>query len=62
MGLLYARWQNDDQAFNVFGKALSYDPTHPQSILAAGSIIQISGEYDVALTKYRLAMPSLVYK
>lgn len=53
MGLLYARMKNDGQAFAAFGKALSYDPTSPQNILAAGSIIQTYGEHDVALTKYR---------
>uniref|UniRef100_A0A915PIT2 TPR_REGION domain-containing protein n=1 Tax=Setaria digitata TaxID=48799 RepID=A0A915PIT2_9BILA len=61
MGLLYARWQNDDQAFEAFGKALSYNPTHPQSILAAGSIIQTNGEHDVALTKYRIAAEKCEY-
>ncbi|VIO86955.1 Uncharacterized protein BM_BM4542 [Brugia malayi] len=61
MGLLYARCQNDDQAFDVFGKALSYDPTHPQSILAAGSIIQTNGEHEVALTKYKIAANNCEY-
>ncbi|KAM3725504.1 Bardet-Biedl syndrome 4 protein [Dirofilaria immitis] len=61
MGLLYARWQNDDEAFDAFGKTLSYDPTHPQSILAAGSIIQENGEHDVALTKYRIAAEKCEY-
>ncbi|KAL3982441.1 TPR repeat family protein [Acanthocheilonema viteae] len=61
MGLLHARWQNDDQAFDAFGKALSYDPTYPQSILAAGSIIQTNGEYDVALTKYRIVAEKCEY-
>ncbi|VDM23317.1 unnamed protein product [Wuchereria bancrofti] len=61
MGLLYARWQNDDQAFDAFGKALSYDPAHPQSILAAGSIIQTNGEHEVALTKYRIAAKNCEY-
>ncbi|VDK48383.1 unnamed protein product [Gongylonema pulchrum] len=61
MGLLYARIQNDTQAFSVLGKALSYDPTHPQNILAAGSIIQTHGEHDVALTKYRVAAEKCDY-
>uniref|UniRef100_A0A1I7W0Y0 TPR Domain containing protein n=1 Tax=Loa loa TaxID=7209 RepID=A0A1I7W0Y0_LOALO len=61
MGLLYARWQNDGQAFDAFGRALSYDPTHSQSILAAGSIIQTNGEHDVALTKYRIAAEKCEY-
>uniref|UniRef100_A0A0R3R9J0 TPR_REGION domain-containing protein n=1 Tax=Brugia timori TaxID=42155 RepID=A0A0R3R9J0_9BILA len=53
--------ENDDQAFDVFGKALSYDPTHPQSILAAGSIIQTNGEHEVALTKYKIAANNCEY-
>uniref|UniRef100_A0A8R1XV39 TPR_REGION domain-containing protein n=1 Tax=Onchocerca volvulus TaxID=6282 RepID=A0A8R1XV39_ONCVO len=61
LGLLYTRWQNDDQAFDAFGRALSCDPTHPQGILAAGSIIQKSGEHDVALTKYRIAAEKCEY-
>ncbi|VDM96433.1 unnamed protein product [Thelazia callipaeda] len=61
MGQLYVRWQNDDQAFDAFGKALSYDPTHPQSILGAGSIIQTNGEYDTALSKYRMAVEKCEY-
>lgn len=61
MGLLYARMNNDGQAFAAFGKALSYDPTSPQNILAAGSIIQTYGEHDVALTKYRVAAEKCEY-
>lgn len=54
VGLLYLRTHSEDQAFSILGKALSYDPTHAPSILAAGSIIQANGDYDVALAKYRL--------
>uniref|UniRef100_A0A914RSS0 Tetratricopeptide repeat protein n=1 Tax=Parascaris equorum TaxID=6256 RepID=A0A914RSS0_PAREQ len=35
VGLLYLRTHSEDQAFSILGKALSYDPTHAPSILAA---------------------------
>ncbi|VDK59193.1 unnamed protein product [Anisakis simplex] len=61
IGLLYLRTQSDDQSFSILGKALSYDPTHVPSILAAGSIIQANGDYDVALAKYRVAVDKCDY-
>uniref|UniRef100_A0A1I7Y5R7 TPR_REGION domain-containing protein n=1 Tax=Steinernema glaseri TaxID=37863 RepID=A0A1I7Y5R7_9BILA len=36
----------------MFGRALTYDNTHVPSILGAGYIIQIHGDFDVALNKY----------
>ncbi len=47
-------------AFDKLGSSLTFDPTHPKAILAAGSLIQSHGDYDVALSKYRtgaVAMP-----
>uniref|UniRef100_F1L535 Bardet-Biedl syndrome 4 protein n=1 Tax=Ascaris suum TaxID=6253 RepID=F1L535_ASCSU len=61
VGLLYLRTHSEDQAFSILGKALSYDPTHAPSILAAGSIIQANGDYDVALAKYRIAADKCDY-
>lgn len=43
------------RAFEHLGNALTYDPTHVPAILAAGSIMQAHGDFDVALTKYRVA-------
>ena len=34
---------------------MTYDPSNVKSILAAGSMIQLHADYDVALTKYRIA-------
>ncbi|KAE9416089.1 hypothetical protein Angca_002318, partial [Angiostrongylus cantonensis] len=56
MGMLYLRNNNEDPAFSMLGKALSYDSTHQQSILAAGSIMQAHGDHEVALNKYRVAV------
>ncbi|CAJ0606290.1 unnamed protein product [Cylicocyclus nassatus] len=61
MGMLYLRNNNEDPAFAMFGKALSYDTAHQQSILAAGSIMQVHGDHDVALNKYRVAADACDY-
>lgn len=61
MGMLYLRNNSEDPAFAMFGKALSYDSTHQQSILAAGSIMQSHGDHDVALNKYRVAVDGCDY-
>ncbi|KAK6732351.1 hypothetical protein RB195_016626 [Necator americanus] len=61
MGMLYLRNNNEDPAFAMLGKALSYDSTHQQCILAAGSIMQAHGDHDVALNKYRVAADACDY-
>ncbi|KJH46238.1 tetratricopeptide repeat protein [Dictyocaulus viviparus] len=61
IGMLYLRSNSEDPAFAMLGKALSYDATHQQSILAAGSIMQIHGDHDVALNKYRVAIDACDY-
>ena len=43
------------QAFEHLGNALTYEPTNVKAILAAGSMMQAHGDFDVALTKYRVA-------
>ena len=43
------------KAFENLGSALTFNPTNVKAILAAGSIIQHHGDFDVALTKYRVA-------
>ncbi|VDD89968.1 unnamed protein product [Enterobius vermicularis] len=55
LGLLYYQEGKENNAFEMFGRALSYDPTDGNAILAAGSIIQTNGDFDVALSKYRVA-------
>lgn len=53
LGLLYLKTNSDQKAFSYLGKALSYDPTHVPSILAASTVLQRNNDFDVALTKYR---------
>ncbi|XP_046842582.1 Bardet-Biedl syndrome 4 protein-like [Xenia sp. Carnegie-2017] len=55
LGLLYLEVGQTQKAFEHLGNALTYDPTFSKAILAAGSIIQTHGDYDVAITKYRVA-------
>ena len=43
------------KAFEHLGNALTYDPSNAKAILAAGSMMQQHGDFDVALTKYRVA-------
>eukprot|EP00758_Cryptobia_borreli_P003134 Tbor_TRINITY_DN3550_c0_g1::TRINITY_DN3550_c0_g1_i1::g.2861::m.2861/K16531/BBS4; Bardet-Biedl syndrome 4 protein len=55
IGLLYLRIGENFRAFEFLGNSLTLDPTDPRTILAAGSIIQDHQDYDVALSKYRVA-------
>lgn len=43
------------KAFEHLGNAMTHNNQHLKSIMAAGSLMQKFGEYDVALTKYRVA-------
>ena len=43
------------KAFENLGNAMTYDPSHVKAIMAAGSMMQSHGDFDVALTKYRIA-------
>uniref|UniRef100_A0A158R4W9 TPR_REGION domain-containing protein n=1 Tax=Syphacia muris TaxID=451379 RepID=A0A158R4W9_9BILA len=61
LGLLYYQEGNDNKAFEMFGRALSYDSSNGDAIIAAGSIIQSNGDFDVALAKYRVAMERCDY-
>ncbi|XP_013408748.1 Bardet-Biedl syndrome 4 protein [Lingula anatina] len=55
MGLLYMQVGQFQKAFEHLGNALTYNPTHTKAILAAGSMMQNHGDFDVGLTKYRIA-------
>lgn len=55
VGLLYLRIGEDFKAFDYLGNSLTLDPRSPKTILAAGSIIQDHQDFDVALSKYRVA-------
>ncbi|KAI6241553.1 Bardet-Biedl syndrome 4 protein [Aphelenchoides fujianensis] len=51
LGLLYLKANNEEKAFSCLGKALTYDPNHLPSVLAAAAVLQMNGDFDVALTK-----------
>lgn len=55
VGLLYMRMRDTDKAFEHLGNSLTHDPRDPKTILAAGSIIQDHRDWEVALSKYRVA-------
>nr|XP_036312577.1 Bardet-Biedl syndrome 4 protein isoform X3 [Pipistrellus kuhlii] len=54
LGLLYLQVGIYQKAFEHLGNALTYDPINYKAILAAGSMMQTHGDFDVALTKYRV--------
>ncbi len=56
VGVLYLEMNDSHSAFEHLGNSLTYNNKDPKTILAAGSIIQKNGDFDVALTKYRVAM------
>lgn len=55
LGLLYMQLSKYQKAFEHLGNALTYDPNNFKAILAAGSMMQTHGDYDVAMNKYRVA-------
>ncbi|XP_037078400.1 Bardet-Biedl syndrome 4 protein-like [Pollicipes pollicipes] len=55
LGLLFMQAGQHQKAFEQLGTALAYQQTNTGAILAAGSMMQGHGEYDVALSKYRVA-------
>ena len=42
-------------AFEHLGNSMAFEPTNVKAILAAGCMLQLHGDYDVALVKYRIA-------
>ncbi|RZF41512.1 hypothetical protein LSTR_LSTR000226 [Laodelphax striatellus] len=54
-GVLQMNRGDPQSAFDKFGSALAHEQTCTKSLLAAGSIIQRNGDYDVALAKYKVA-------
>ncbi|ESO87919.1 hypothetical protein LOTGIDRAFT_53377, partial [Lottia gigantea] len=55
LGLLYMQVNQYQKAFENLGNALTFNPQHTKAIMAAGSMMQGHGDWDVALTKYRIA-------
>ncbi|GET93301.1 hypothetical protein, conserved [Leishmania tarentolae] len=56
LGHLYLQQGNPGAAFDYLGRCLTIKPTHIEALVAASSIIQDNGDYDVALTKYRIVV------
>ncbi|XP_045128837.1 Bardet-Biedl syndrome 4 protein-like isoform X2 [Portunus trituberculatus] len=59
LGLLYMQIGKYQPAFEHLGTTLTFDPTNTRAILAAGSMMQSHQDFDVALTKYRVAAQSI---
>lgn len=59
LGLLYLQLGKYQKAFEHLGNALTYDPNNYTAILAAGSMMQTHGDFDVAMNKYRVAAHSV---
>lgn len=55
LGLLHLQIGDTQKAFEHLGNAMTYDSQNVKAIMGAGSIIQDHGDFDVALTKYRVA-------
>ncbi|KAI5100276.1 Bardet-Biedl syndrome 4 protein [Silurus meridionalis] len=55
LGLLYMQLGKYQRAFEHLGNALTYDANNYKAILAAGSMMQTHGDFDVAMNKYRVA-------
>lgn len=55
-GHLYLQLGNTNAAFDSLGRCLTIDPMNVKALVAASSIIQDGGDFDVALTKYRIVV------
>ncbi|ESO13235.1 hypothetical protein HELRODRAFT_188177 [Helobdella robusta] len=56
LGLLYLQMGDYKNAFSHLGNAMTYDPDNVKAIMGAGSMLQMHGDHDVALAKYKLAV------
>lgn len=59
LGLLYMQVNQFQKAFENLGNAMTFDPSHTKAIMAAGSMMQNHADYDVAITKYRIAAANI---
>ncbi|XP_017775178.1 PREDICTED: Bardet-Biedl syndrome 4 protein homolog [Nicrophorus vespilloides] len=57
-GLLYLKVGINQHAFERLSSALALDPLNPRALLGIGCITQNHAEYDVALSKYKIAVQS----
>lgn len=56
IGQYYLQKGDAPQAFDSLGRCLAIDPSNAGAITCAASMIQEAGDYDVALSKYRVAV------
>lgn len=59
LGLLYLQCGMYQKAFEKLGTAMAFDSACVSAILAAGSIIQNHSDFEVALSKYRIAVAKI---
>ncbi|XP_036147474.1 Bardet-Biedl syndrome 4 protein homolog isoform X2 [Monomorium pharaonis] len=59
LGLLYLRIGDMQRAFQEFGVALAHSPNCVQAILPMAYVMQNHREYDVALSKYKVAAQTI---
>ncbi|KAG7203012.1 hypothetical protein KM043_010140 [Ampulex compressa] len=59
LGLLYLRQGDVQRAFQSFGTVLAHSPNCAKAILPMAYVMQNHREYDVALSKYKLAAQSI---
>ncbi|KAK9304065.1 hypothetical protein QLX08_004443 [Tetragonisca angustula] len=59
LGLLYLKIGDVQRAFQQFGTAIAHSPNCTKAMLPIAYIIQNHQEYDVALSKYKLAAQSI---
>ncbi|GFT91064.1 bardet-Biedl syndrome 4 protein [Nephila pilipes] len=59
LGLLYLQCGMYQKAFEKLGTAMAFDSACVPAILAAGSIIQNHSDFEVALSKYRIAVAKI---
>uniref|UniRef100_U3J8R2 Bardet-Biedl syndrome 4 n=1 Tax=Anas platyrhynchos platyrhynchos TaxID=8840 RepID=U3J8R2_ANAPP len=59
LGLIYLQLGDYQKAFEHLGKALTYDQGNYKATLAAGSLMQTHGDFDVALSKYRVVASTM---
>ena len=62
LGLLYMQVGENAMAFEQLGTALAFDPSNAKAMMAAGSMMQSHGDFDVALAKYRWALGCLIFQ
>ncbi|NWH63050.1 BBS4 protein, partial [Geococcyx californianus] len=59
LGILYLQLGDYQKAFEHLGNALTYDSSNYKATLAAGSMMQAHGDFDVALSKYKVVASSV---